>query len=152
VLASTNSTGYGVTSIYSQEYGSAIVGCVLSAAPSGQNYVGANLPTTLSSNPSSNSLPYTSSAQYGVPQAQTLTFSLSSLNLPPSQYYDFVFVCYNGNGRSPANVLTYQLTSSSLPTPKPQTNGAADKKAALGWTAMVGWALAAAAAMTAMAM
>ena len=81
----TNSSVSATSSTWSQEYGSALVGCVLSASLStwvtagGAVYQGGDLPASLSTNGAN--LPFTSATQYGVGQEQPLTYQLSAPRL-----------------------------------------------------------------------
>ena len=103
------------TSLYSTEYGAALIGCVVAAGPT--VWSPTNIPATLSSDPSQNSLPYTSSAVYAPTQNTNVTVDLSSMNLSPGTVYDFWALCYNSNGQSAHSILFNQTTSASLPIP-----------------------------------
>ena len=103
------------TSLYSTEYGATLIGCLVAAGPT--VWSPTNIPTTLSSTPSQNSLPYTSYAIYSPTQNTNVTVDLSSMNLSPSTTYDFWALCYNSNGQSAHSILFNQTTSASLPFP-----------------------------------
>ena len=133
------------TSQFSTEFGSAITGCVVSAGNT--PYTGSDLPATLSSSPSGNSLPFTSYAFYTPPQNTTYQIYLNQLNVNPNTTVDVYFVCYNANGKSWAAVTYQQLTSSSLPTVT-KKNGAM-QQAGAGWS-MAAVAMTAAAALVAL--
>ena len=116
VLDPTNTSVLATASQYSVEYGAPLIGCVLSAQTGFSNYEGQDLPAFLNADGSS-VLPYTSFAVYGVPQSQSLTFNLTALHLRPNTAYDYAFVCYNANGRSPQGSLFQAVTSPLLPQP-----------------------------------
>jgi len=118
-------------SSYSSQYGSNLIGCVLSAGAGGSNYAGTNLPSQLTSGNAG--LPSTASAQYGVSQGQALTFLLGNLNLKSSTLYDFVFACYNGNGMSPATQY-FQVPTAASSLPSTPGNAAIASHTA-GWAA-----------------
>ena len=103
------------TSQFSTEYGAALIGCLVAAGPT--VWFPTNIPATLSSTPSQNNLPYTSSAVYAPTQFTNITVDLTSMNLSPSTVYDFWALCYNSNGQSAHSILFNQTTSASLPVP-----------------------------------
>jgi len=119
------------TSLYSVEYGSALTGCLVAAGPN--VWFPSNIPTTLSSTASQNSLPYTSYAIYQPAQNTNYTVNLADMNLSPNTTYDIWAMCYNGNGQGPHSILFNQTTPSTLPIPKPANNGGEAGRGQVGW-------------------
>jgi hypothetical protein len=107
------------TSAYSQDYGYGLIGCVVSGRLS--PYGGSLAPLTLSSNAALNSIPIGAYVIYASPptinQSSSVVVPLSALYVAPSSTYDFHWVCYNSQGRSPDTLIYGVATSAALPVP-----------------------------------
>jgi len=152
-LVNNSASVFVTTSQYSQEIGTPLIGCVLSAGTTPYNAT--DLPATLSATASENRLPFTSYAMYSPPQNTSYTIYLNQLNVNPNSAIDLYFVCYNQQGASWASVQYNAVSSSSLPavvvTPNNPGNDAV-QRAGVAWSmAAISATVAAAALVSLMA-